>query len=173
MKPHYSPGAQEDFTNYQSSKFVTEKRNKLSGLEARRGAAGEPGFPASMKYLVIVESPSKCQKIAKYLNDNDDINIYEVVATMGHITELKSLENIDIKNGFKCKYDLVESKKKNTDAIRKKIKTVDEVILACDDDREGMGINFSVCQTFNLDVEKTKRIVFNEIIMMLQVDSNG
>ena len=50
-----------------------------------------------MKYLVIVESPSKCKKIEKYLNDNDDLNIYEVVATMGHINELKSLENIDIK----------------------------------------------------------------------------
>ena len=51
-----------------------------------------------MKYLVIVESPSKCKKIEKYLNDNDDLNIYEVVATMGHINELKSLENIDIKD---------------------------------------------------------------------------
>ena len=116
-----------------------------------------------MKYLVIVESPSKCQKIAKYLNDNDDVNLYEVVATMGHITELRTLSNIDFSNNFTCKYDLVESKKKNTEAIRKKIKTVDEVILACDDDREGMGINFSVCQTFNLDAEKTKRIIFNEI----------
>ena len=49
-----------------------------------------------MKYLVIVESPSKCKKIEKYLNDNDDLNIYEVMATMGHINELKSVENIDI-----------------------------------------------------------------------------
>ena len=78
-----------------------------------------------MRYLVIVESPSKCKKIEKYLNDNDDLNIYEVVATMGHINELKSLENIDVKNNFICKYDLIEAKKKNTDAIKKKIKTVD------------------------------------------------
>lgn len=116
-----------------------------------------------MKYLVIVESPSKCKKIEKYLNDNDDLNIYEVVATMGHITCLKSLNNIDMEAGFKCKYDLIESKKKNTDSIKQRIKKVDAVILACDDDREGMGINYSVCQTFNLDVTKTKRIVFNEI----------
>ena len=116
-----------------------------------------------MRYLVIVESPSKCKKIEKYLNDNDDLNIYEVMATMGHITELKSLENIDIKNNFTCKYDLIEAKKKNTDAIKKKIKTVDEVIIACDADREGEGISYAICEVFKLSVTKTKRIVFNEI----------
>ena len=116
-----------------------------------------------MKYLVIVESPSKCKKIEKYLNDNDDLNIYEVVATMGHINELKSLENIDVKNNFICKYDLIEAKKKNTDAIKKKIKTVDEVIIACDADREGEGISYAICEVFKLSVTKTKRIIFNEI----------
>ena len=116
-----------------------------------------------MKYLVIVESPSKCKKIEKYLNDNDDLNIYEVVATMGHINELKSLENIDIKNNFTCKYDLIEAKKKNTNDIKKKIKTVDEVIIACDADREGEGISYAICEVFKLSVTKTKRIVFNEI----------
>ena len=116
-----------------------------------------------MKYLVIVESPAKCQKIAKYLNDNDDLNIYEVVATMGHITELKTLNNIDIANNFKCNYELVESKKKNTENIRKKIKKFDEVIIACDGDREGEGISAAICETFKLDILKTKRIIFNEI----------
>jgi len=116
-----------------------------------------------MKYLVIVESPSKCKKIEKYLNDNDDLNIYEVMATMGHINELKSLENIDIKNNFTCKYDLIDAKKKNTDAIKKKIKTVDEVIIACDADREGEGISYAICEVFKLSVTKTKRIIFNEI----------
>jgi DNA topoisomerase-1 len=114
-----------------------------------------------MKYLVIVESPAKCKKIEKYLNDNDDINIYTVVATMGHITELKSLKNIDIEN-FTCKYDLIEAKIKNTENIRKKIKETDEVILACDNDREGESINYYICITFNLPLT-TKRIIFNEI----------
>ena len=116
-----------------------------------------------MKYLVIVESPSKCKKIEKYLNDNDDLNIYEVVSTMGHITELKSLKNIDIENNFKCTYELIETKKNNTEIIRKKMKTVDEVILSCDNDREGEGIAFFICQVFNLDPLTTKRIVFNEL----------
>jgi DNA topoisomerase-1 len=116
-----------------------------------------------MKYLVIVESPSKCKKIEEYLNEIDDLNIYEVIATMGHITELKSLENIDIKNDFNPTYELIEAKKKNTELIRKKIKTVNEVILACDDDIEGQSINYYVCKEFNLSLEKTKRILFNEI----------
>jgi len=116
-----------------------------------------------MKYLVIVESPSKCKKIAGFLNDNDDLNIYEVVATMGHITELNSLENVDINNNFYCKYDIIQSKKKNIDLIKKKIKVTDEVILACDADREGEGICDSICKVFNLDLHKTKRITFNEI----------
>jgi DNA topoisomerase-1 len=116
-----------------------------------------------MKYLIIVESPSKCNKIQKYLNDNDDFNIYEVVATMGHITELKSLENIDIENNFECQYDIMESKKKAISNIKKKIKSVDEVILACDNDREGEGICFFICKVFKLNVKTTKRIIFNEV----------
>jgi DNA topoisomerase-1 len=116
-----------------------------------------------MKYLVIVESPSKCKKIEKYLNDNDILNIYEVVATMGHITELKSLKNINFEDNFNCIYDTSDSKKKQIEIIRKKIKSNDEVILALDGDREGEGIAYHVCSVFNLDVTKTKRIIFNEI----------
>jgi len=116
-----------------------------------------------MKYLVIVESPSKCKKIEKYLNDNDDLHIYEVVATMGHITELKHLKNIDFENNFTCTYDLIEAKKKNTEMIRKKIKELDEVIISCDPDREGEGIASTICEVFGLDILTTKRVTFNEI----------
>jgi len=116
-----------------------------------------------MKYLVIVESPSKCKKIEKYLNDNSDFDIYEVVATAGHITQLKSLEDIDIENDFTCNYQIIDSKKKQIDFIRQKIKKTNEVILACDNDREGEGICFFICHVFGLDVNKTKRILFNEI----------
>ena len=46
--------------------------------------------------------------------------------------------------------------------IRKEIKKADEVILGCDNDREGASINFHLCELFNLPLT-TKRIVFNEI----------
>ena len=120
-----------------------------------------------MKYLVIVESPSKCKKIEKYLNDNDILNIYEVVATMGHITELKSLKNINFEDNFNCIYDISDSKKKQIEIIRKKIKALtspnNDVILALDGDREGESIAYHVCCVFGLDISTTKRIVFNEI----------
>ena len=116
-----------------------------------------------MKYLVLVESPAKCKKIEKYLNDNNDFHIYTVMATMGHINELKSLQSIDIQNNFECKYELIESKKKNTESIRKKIKECDEVILCCDPDREGEGIAAAICHTFHLNMETTKRVTFHEI----------
>jgi len=116
-----------------------------------------------MKYLVIVESPSKCKKIEKYLNDNDDFHIYEVVATMGHITELNSLKNINIENNFACDYELIKLKIKNTEAIRKKIKEFDEVIICSDPDREGEGIAMAICDVFKLDAFKTKRVIFHEI----------
>ena len=115
-----------------------------------------------MKYLVIVESPSKCKKIEQYLNEFDHLNIYEVVATMGHITELTSLQNIDINNNFQCNYEIIKSKKQIIELIKTKIKNVDEVILACDNDREGEAINYHICKQFNLPLT-TKRIIFNEI----------
>jgi DNA topoisomerase-1 len=40
------------------------------------------------QYLVIVESPSKCPKIAHYLGEQ-----YQVIASIGHIRELTSLKN--------------------------------------------------------------------------------
>jgi DNA topoisomerase-1 len=116
-----------------------------------------------MKYLIIVESPSKCKKIEKFLNDNDPVNIYEVVATMGHITELRGLTSIDLSKNFECKFDLVPEKSKQIELLRKKIKECHEVIIASDDDREGESIGFHVCSVFNLDLKKTKRIIFHEI----------
>jgi DNA topoisomerase-1 len=124
-----------------------------------------------MRYLVIVESPSKCKKIEEILNENSDFHIYEVIASMGHITNLNSLDNIDISNNFHCKYELISSKKKHIDLMKKKIKEMDEVILACDNDREGTGICYSICEVFKLDPSKTKRIIFNEITKSAILDA--
>ena len=116
-----------------------------------------------MKYLVIVESPSKCKKIEKYLNDNEDFNIFEVIATMGHITELKTLKNVDIANNFRPTYEPISTKTMAIDKMKHKMRTVDEVILACDNDREGEGICYHICTLLGLPLTTTKRILFNEI----------
>lgn len=108
--------------------------------------------------LVIVESPSKCRKIEKYLGPG-----YKVVATYGHIMKLNSLENIEIFNNFHCNYDLISDKSENIELIRQYINDVSEVILACDNDREGEAICTSICRLFQLPIETTKRIIFSEI----------
>jgi len=110
--------------------------------------------------LVIVESPAKCKKIEEYLGPG-----YKCVASYGHLRELPSLKNIDIENNFTPTYTLIDNaiKKKQIDFLKKEIKNAHEVILASDDDREGEKIAFCVAQIFNLDINKTKRITFNEI----------
>jgi DNA topoisomerase-1 len=110
--------------------------------------------------LVIVESPAKCKKIEEYLGAG-----YKCIATYGHLRELPSLKNIDIENNFKPTYIIIDNaiKKKQIEILRKEIKKADEVILGLDGDREGEKISFCVAQLFNLDINKTKRITFNEI----------
>lgn len=110
-------------------------------------------------YLVIVESPSKCNKIEKYLGSG-----YKVMASYGHIRELNSLKNINLtKNELIFSLSQNNIKQKQIEKLRKEIKKCDEVILASDDDREGEAIAWHICDVFGLDINKTKRIKFNEI----------
>ena len=110
--------------------------------------------------LVIVESPAKCKKIEEYLGPG-----YKCVATYGHLRELPSLKNIDIDNNFTPTYTIIDNpiKKKQIEFLKTEIKKADEVILSLDGDREGEKISYCVAQIFNLDINKTKRITFNEI----------
>jgi DNA topoisomerase-1 len=110
--------------------------------------------------LVIVESPAKCKKIEEYLGPG-----YKCVASYGHLRELPSLKNIDIENNFAPTYTIIDNaiKKKQISFLKKEIENAHEVILASDDDREGEKISYCVAQIFNLDINKTKRITFNEI----------
>ena len=110
--------------------------------------------------LVIVESPAKCKKIEDYLGDG-----YKCLASFGHLRELTSLKEVDIKNNFHPNYSLYddERKAKNIKALRVAIHKSQEVLLATDDDREGEAIAWHICKVFELPVETTKRIIFHEI----------
>ena len=105
--------------------------------------------------LVIVESPAKCKKIENLLGDG-----YRCVASFGHIRELKGLESI---KGFSPTFTPMPSKMKQISQIRQMIKNASDVIIASDDDREGEAIGWHICETFNLPIASTKRIVFHEI----------
>lgn len=109
------------------------------------------------KKLVIVESPTKCKKIETYLGSG-----YKVIATCGHIRELKSLEQIQLIN-FQPIYSIIDRKRKMIELIKKEIDNSSEVILATDDDREGEAIAWHICDFFSLSLTETKRIKFSEI----------
>lgn len=110
--------------------------------------------------LVIVESPAKCKKIEEYLGPG-----YKCIATYGHLRELSSLKNINFENNFEPTYTIIDNaiKKKQIENIKREIKNADEIILSLDGDREGEKISYCVAQIFGLNIEKTKRIIFNEI----------
>lgn len=114
---------------------------------------------SSPKNLVIVESPAKSATIKKYLGDD-----FEVKASYGHISDLpKKKMGIDIKNNFTPTYEVSEDKKKVISELKSRVKKVDKVWLATDEDREGEAIAWHVANTLGLDVKKTSRIVFHEI----------
>jgi DNA topoisomerase-1 len=106
-------------------------------------------------YLVIVESPSKCNTIQKYLG-----NDYRVIATCGHFRSLNKLEQINFDN-FSIKYEI--DKPKIIKLLKEESQKADEVIIATDDDREGEAIGWHICQVCKLSLDTTKRIIFHEI----------
>lgn len=117
--------------------------------------------------LVIVESPTKARTIEKYLGPG-----YMVTASVGHIRDLpKSNKNaIDIAGGFIPQYVIPDEKKKVVHDIQRRLKKVDEIVLATDPDREGEAIAWHLVEALGLNA-KTKnkkgssvsRVVFHEI----------
>ena len=120
----------------------------------------ERQVPKDAKYLIIVESPSKCVKIEGFLGSQ-----YHCIASKGHIRTIAGLKSIDTKNKFDTEYDIIEEKKSHIESMRKTISQFpkENIILAMDDDREGEGIAWHITQVFGLDINTTKRILFREI----------
>jgi DNA topoisomerase-1 len=115
---------------------------------------------STAKYLVIVESPSKCKKIEEYLG-----NQYACIASKGHIRYIDSLKSIDTKHNFHTTFSLIDEKKEHVSYMQSVINQFQKqnIILATDDDREGEAIAWHICQVFELHVETTSRIIFHEI----------
>src|ERR1700691_2461598 len=88
------------------------------------------------KALVIVEWPGKVKAINKYLGKN-----YIVKASLGHIKDLPKKDlAVDVENGFRPRYEVIEGKKKLVQELRDAAKKVDSIYLAADPDREGEAI---------------------------------
>ena len=112
--------------------------------------------------LVIVESPTKCETIKRYLGDE-----YIVKASYGHIRDLatkgKGGLGIDVENNFAPAYIINKDKKKVVFDLQKLAKESEEVILATDPDREGEAIAWHLAKVLDLDIATNKRLEFHEI----------
>ena len=112
--------------------------------------------------LVIVESPTKCHTIQKYLGEE-----YKVMASLGHIRDLstsgKGGLGVDVSNNFKPTYINSKDKVKVIKELIKEKNNASEVLLATDPDREGEAISWHLAEVLNLPIEETKRLEFHEI----------
>lgn len=133
----------------------------------RKGSSGNTTSKRSLtektdtqEYLVIVESPSKCQKIESFLGAR-----YKCIASIGHLRTITGLKSIDVKNGYKPEFTIIKEKEKHIREMAALIQSFrkENIILATDDDREGEAIAWNICEIFKLSVEHTPRIIFQEI----------
>ena len=122
--------------------------------------------------LVIVESPVKAKTISRFLGAD-----YIVESCMGHIRDLPSSSKelpekikkkswahfgVDVDNNFQPFYCIPKSKKEIVKKLKAKINSVDELILATDEDREGESISWHLLEILKPKVP-VKRMVFHEI----------
>jgi len=133
----------------------------------KSGSAG-----AEPRRLVIVESPAKARKIASYLGRN-----FVVESSRGHIRDLprKAAEvpakykgeswsnlGVNVDNGFEPIYIVTPDKKSTVTELKEALKTVDELYLATDGDREGEAIAWHLLEALKPTVP-VSRMVFHEI----------
>src|SRR5579872_2962033 len=124
------------------------------------------------KKLVIVESPAKAKTIAGYLGKD-----YLVESSIGHIRDLPNSAaeipakfkgeswarlGVDVDNEFEPLYVVYSRKKKVVSDLKAKLKGVDELLLATDEDREGEAIAWHLREVLDPKVP-VKRMVFHEI----------
>lgn len=120
-----------------------------------------------MKYLIIVESPSKCTKIQKYLKELFPNHSFIVKASVGHITKLAlsgiGKMGIDFDNNYEPNFIIDPKKKKVVNELIKESKKVDQVLIATDLDYEGAKIGYDIAKYLKLNLNENNRIIFNEI----------
>jgi len=109
--------------------------------------------------LVIVESPAKAKTVGRFLGKG-----YTVRASVGHVRDLlKSQLSVDVENNFEPKYRVPNEKKVVVKEIKKLAATAEEIFLATDPDREGEAISWHLAEAAQIDMNRTKRVVFHEI----------
>ena len=121
---------------------------------------------------MIVESPTKANKIASFLGDG-----YIVQSSRGHIRDLPTgaaevpakykgekwaRTGVDVDNGFEPLYVVNPDKRSTIRSLKDALAGADELLLATDDDREGEAIAWHLLQELKPKVP-ARRMVFHEI----------
>ena len=119
------------------------------------------------KKLLIVESPAKAKTIGKYLGGE-----FVVKSSVGHIRDLpKGSGAIKVESDgesrwkFTPKYEISEGKTKVVNELKSAVKSVDEIYLASDPDREGEAIAWHLREVLSpvAGDKPFRRITYNEI----------
>jgi len=114
---------------------------------------------AAGKALVIVESPAKAKTINRYLGRD-----FLVKASMGHVRDLPPKRfGVDVDQDFRPTYQILPSRRRVVEQLKKYAEKAREVYLATDLDREGEAIAWHLTQALALPDEKVRRVIFNEI----------
>lgn len=121
---------------------------------------------------MVVESPTKAKTIRKFLGKE-----FIVESCMGHIRDLPQSSKdipekfkkqkwaqlgVDTDHEFEPIYCVPKNKTKIVTLLKDKLKDVDHLLLATDEDREGESISWHLVETLRPQVP-FRRMVFNEI----------
>lgn len=121
---------------------------------------------------MVVESPTKAKTIRKFLGKD-----FIVESCMGHIRDLPQSSKdipekfkkqkwaqlgVDTDHEFEPIYCVPKNKTKVVSLLKEKLKEVDQLLLATDEDREGESISWHLVETLKPQVPY-RRMVFNEI----------
>ncbi|MGL6236978.1 MAG: type I DNA topoisomerase [Segniliparus sp.] len=145
----------------------------MATVAARRSADDTRGSGGDgLRRLVIVESPTKARKLASFLGGN-----YVVESSRGHIRDLPrgtadipakyksepwARLGVNVEADFDPLYVVSPEKKSTVTDLKDKLKSVDELYLATDGDREGEAIAWHLLETLKPKVP-VRRMVFHEI----------
>lgn len=139
---------------------------------APKSKAARVKSPGNGSALVIVESPTKAKTIRKFLPKN-----FIVEASVGHVRDLpqsaadipKDVKDeewakigVNVDKDFEPLYVIPKGKFKVISDLRAKLKQVDTLYLATDEDREGESISWHLTELLKPKVP-VKRMVFHEI----------
>ncbi|MCO1654205.1 type I DNA topoisomerase [Pseudonocardia sp. S2-4] len=159
-------------TGTTSSRPETTSPGRAAGGSRRSGTPTATAAGRPTRRLVIVESGTKAKKIQAYLGKD-----YVVEASVGHIRDLPrgaadvpakykgeswARLGVDVDNQFTPLYIITPEKKGKVAELRDALKTVDELVLATDPDREGEAIAWHLLDTLKPKIP-VRRMVFHEI----------